>query len=282
MRTELVLLDQLTSNRIENEEIKKLIDLISRIDWDVFFEYIIASKTICIVYNCLVVNHLEQYIPAKIHKMMSQIFLGNQLHNEIISREIIILNQLFVESKIKFFQYKNLVNIYTGLEENQMPNDIDYIVHLKDFKKLRKVLKKNNYIMKSTNKDLHSFYSSAFFVKLNTPAYYYPLKVDVIFNLIKPANSDKMLFDLWTTNDLDEKNALLMIINFIETFNNNPNCIFSISDYLKMKRMRIQYFQLSQRTLAYINTISKKYGIEEYINKATYVFDNFLNVFTGS
>lgn len=282
MNTELVLLDKLTSFKIETKDNKVVIDLMNQINWDVFFKYLLTSKTVCIVYNCLIVNHLEQYIPAKIHKIMSQIFLGNQIHNKIILEESAFLNQVFRENNINCFQYKNLIDIYTGFEKSQMPNDIDFIAPLKDFEKLQKVLIKNNYEVKNIKKDTSGLFCSVFFVKLNSPDFFYPLKVDVVFNLEIPINFDEMLFDFWTTNDKNQKNAFLMLFNIIEILKNNENLIFNISDFFKIKRLYIQYLKLNKTTLSYIKTISEKYKIEHYINKITYVFENFLNLFFDS
>lgn len=282
MNTELVLLDKLTSLKIEAKDNKVVIDLMNQINWDVFFEYLLTSKTVCIVYNCLVVNHLEQYIPAKIHKIMSQIFLGNQIHNKIILEESAFLNQVFRENNINCFQYKNLIDVYTGFEKSQMPNDIDFIAPLKDFEKLQKVLIKNNYEVKNIKKNTSGLFCSVFFVKLNSPDFFYPLKVDVVFNLEIPINFDEMLFDFWTTNDKNQKNAFLMLFNIIEILKNNENLIFNISDFFKIKRLYIQYLKLNKTTLSYIKTISEKYKIEHYINKITYVFENFLNLFFDS
>lgn len=282
MNTELVLLDKLTSLKIETKDNKVVIDLMNQINWDVFFKYLLTSKTVCIVYNCLVVNHLEQYIPATIHKIMSQIFLGNQIHNKIILEESAFLNQVFRENNINCFQYKNLIDVYTGFEKSQMPNDIDFIAPLKDFEKLQKVLIKNNYEVKNIKKDTSGLFCSVFFVKLNSPDFFYPLKVDVVFNLEIPINFDEMLFDFWTTNDKNQKNAFLMLFNIIEILKNNENLIFNISDFLKIKRLYMQYLKLNKTTLSYIKTISKKYKIEHYINKITYVFENFLNLFFDS
>lgn len=282
MNTELVLLDKLTSLKIEAKDNKVVIDLMNQINWDVFFEYLLTSKTVCIVYNCLVVNHLEQYIPAKIHKIMSQIFLGNQIHNKIILEESAFLNQVFRENNINCFQYKNLIDVYTGFEKSQMPSDIDFIAPLKDFEKLQKVLIKNNYEVKNIKKNTSGLFCSVFFVKLNSPDFFYPLKVDVVFNLEIPINFDEMLFDFWTTNDKNQKNAFLMLFNIIEILKNNENLIFNISDFFKIKRLYIQYLKLNKTTLSYIKTISEKYKIEHYINKITYVFENFLNLFFDS
>lgn len=282
MNTELVLLDKLTSFKIETKDNKVVIDLMNQINWDVFFKYLLTSKTVCIVYNCLIVNHLEQYIPAKIHKIMSQIFLGNQIHNKIILEESAFLNQVFRENNINCFQYKNLIDVYTGFEKSQMPNDIDFIAPLKDFEKLQKVLIKNNYEVKNIKKDTSGLFCSVFFVKLNSPDFFYPLKVDVVFNLEIPINFDEMLFDFWTTNDKNQKNAFLMLFNIIEILKNNENLIFNISDFFKIKRLYIQYLKLNKTTLSYIKTISEKYKIEHYINKITYVFENFLNLFFDS
>lgn len=282
MNTELVLLDKLTSLKIETKDNKVVIDLMNQINWDVFFKYLLTSKTVCIVYNCLVVNHLEQYIPAKIHKIMSQIFLGNQIHNKIILEESAFLNQVFRENNINCFQYKNLIDVYTGFEKSQMPNDIDFIAPLKDFEKLQKVLIKNNYEVKNIKKDPSGLFCSVFFVKLNSPDFFYPLKVDVVFNLEIPINFDEMLFDFWTTNDKNQKNAFLMLFNIIEILKNNENLIFNISDFFKIKRLYIQSLKLNKTTQSYIKTISEKYKIEHYINKITYVFENFLNLFFDS
>lgn len=282
MNTELVLLDKLTSLKIEAKDNKVVIDLMNQINWDVFFEYLLTSKTVCIVYNCLVVNHLEQYIPAKIHKIMSQIFLGNQIHNKIILEESAFLNQVFRENNINCLQYKNLIDVYTGFEKSQMPNDIDFIAPLKDFEKLQKVLIKNNYEVKNIKKNTSGLFCSVFFVKLNSPDFFYPLKVDVVFNLEIPINFDEMLFDFWTTNDKNQKNAFLMLFNIIEILKNNENLIFNISDFFKIKRLYIQYLKLNKTTLSYIKTISEKYKIEHYINKITHVFENFLNLFFDS
>lgn len=282
MNIELVLLDKLTSLKIETKDNKVVIDLMNQINWDVFFNYLLTSKTVCIVYNCLVVNHLEQYIPAKFHKIMSQIFLGNQIHNKIILEESAFLNLVFRENNINCFQYKNLIDVYTGFEKSQMPNDIDFIAPLKDFEKLQKVLIKNNYEVKNIKKDTSGLFCSVFFVKLNSPDFFYPLKVDVVFNLEIPINFDEMLFDFWTTNDKNQKNAFLMLFNIIEILKNNENLLFNISDFLKIKRLYIQYLKLNKTTLSYIKTISEKYKIEHYINKITYVFENFLNLFFDS
>lgn len=282
MNKELVLLDKLTSLKIETKDNKVVIDLMNQINWDVFFKYLLTSKTVCIVYNCLVVNHLEQYIPAKIHKIMSQIFLGNQIHNKIILEESAFLNQVFRENNIICFQYKNLIDVYTGFEKSQMPNDIDFIAPLKDFEKLQKVLIKNNYEVKNIKKDTSGLFCSVFFVKLDSPDFFYPLKVDVVFNLEIPINFDEMLFDFWTTNDKNQKNAFLMVFNIIEILKNNENLIFNISDFFKIKRLYIQYLKLNKTTLSYIKTIAEKYKIEHYINKITYVFENFLHLFFDS
>lgn len=282
MNIELILLDKLTSLKIEPKDIKIVIDLINQIDWNIFFKYLLISKTVCIAYNCLVINHLEQYIPAKIYKIMSQIFLGNQIHNKIILEEITFLNQAFIENNINCFQYKNLIDVYTGFEKYQMPNDIDFIAPLKDFEKLQNVLIKNNYEVKNIKKDTSSLFCSAFFVKLNSPQFFYPLKVDVVFNLGIPINFDEMLFDFWAANDQNEKNAFLMIFNIIEVLKNNENFILNISDFFKIKRLYTQYLRLNHITLLYIKIISEKYKIEYYINKIVYIFENFLNLFSDS
>lgn len=277
MNIELILLDKLTSLKIGSQETDDVIDLLSRIDWKIFFKYLLTSKTICIVYNCLVVNHLEQYVPTKIHKIMSQIFLGNQIHNEMISQETTFLNQLFIENNVNCFQYKNLIDIYTGFEDYQMPNDIDYIATLEDFERLQSLLTKNNYEVKNIKKD-----TSAFFVKLNSPDYFYPMKVDVVFNLGLLINFDEMIFDFWTANNRNKKNAFLMMFNIIEILKDNDNLIFNVSDFFKIKRIHIQYIQLNKTTLSYMKTISKKYKIEHYIDKIIYVFENFLNLLIDS
>lgn len=279
MNTELVLLDKLTSLKIETKDIKVIIDLINQINWAVFFKYSLESKTVCIVYNCLIINHLEQYIPAKIHKFMSQIFLGNQIHNKIILEEITFLNQVFIENSINCFQYKNLIDVCTGFEKYQMPNDIDFIASLKDFEKLKNILIKNNYGVKNIKKDTSGLICSAFFIKLNSPNFFYPLKVDIVFNLGFPVDFDGMLYEFWKTNDPNQKNAFLMIFNIIEILKTNQSLIFNISDFLKIKRLHMQYLCLNKITLSYIETISQKYKIEHYVDKIIYIFENFLSSF---
>lgn len=282
MNIELILLDKLTALEIESKETNVVINLIKQVDWYVFFKYLLSSKTVCIVYNCLVINHLEQYIPAKIHKIMSQIFLGNQMHNKLILEEAALLNQAFIENDINCFQYKKLINVYTGFEKYQMPNDIDFIAPLKDCEKLQKVLMKNNYVVKNIKKDTSDLFRSVFFVKINSPDFFYPVKVDVVFNLDFPVNFDEMLFEFFTTNDPNQKNAFLMLFNIIEILKNNENLIFNVSDFFKIKRLYIQSLQLNKTTLSYIKAISQKYRIEHYTYKITYVFENYLKLFFDS
>ena len=138
MNKELTLIDRLTNLNLDNDNFSE-IDF-SNINWDDFLIYSLKSKTICIIFDSLESIRYLEIIPAKIYKLMSEIIIGNNEHNKVISFEKNKTKKYSYPIKIDInYTFKSFINFECFMKDYYCSkNIIDqscmlYIINIVDF-----------------------------------------------------------------------------------------------------------------------------------------------------
>ena len=277
MDKEIVILDKLT-------DLSFVIDIneLAGIDWYKLLLYSLKSKTICIIYNSLKFNECLQYIPAKIYKIMSALYIGNFKQNQIIKSETEKIIDLLNRNEIKIYQHKH-INIIQEYETLLMPNDIDFIAFNSSKYDIHKYLTKLDYKIKYLNNykpDTQDFSmsSSVFYEKNTDTINEYPLKIDITYSFKNYKFLDRLLKEYEKQNNKEIENIILFIINIIDFFDhiNGKKENISIDDFFKIKRLQILYFSMDTNL---INSFVKKYNLESIYGLVKEIFLNYLSIF---
>lgn len=272
MDKELIVLDKLTDVTFQIDKN----DLIA-IDWYKLLLYSLKTKTVCIVYNSLINNDCLHYIPTKIYKIMSILYIGNLKQNQKLELEGEKITTLLNEHGIKIYQYKNL-NTIQDYDNLLMPNDIDVIAKDSDRQDIHMHLTSLGYKIKYLNnanpktQDFHTA-NSIFYEKIDIKSYEYPIKIDITYSFKSFKKLDQLLCEYEIQKSTKIKNILLFIINiidFYEHINGNKGNI-NINDFFKIKRLKMQYLNADSNL---INIFIKKYNVEL---KYRFVKEIFLN-----
>lgn len=277
MDKELVVLDKLTDvpSRIDKNDLVEL-------NWYNLLLYSLKSKTICIIYNSLILNDCLQYIPAKIYKIMSALYIGNLKQYQKLKSEIEKITTMLNKEGIKIYKHKNLY-ISRDCESLLMPNDIDFIAYDSNKQDIHRNLTRLDYKIKylnNVNPNTQNFYTSnsVFYEKINIKSYEYPLKVDITYSFKSFKYLDKLLCEYEKQDSKEIKNILLFIINIIDFFehiNGNKENI-TIDDLFKIKRLQIQHSYIDSNL---IKVFVKKYNIELIYCFVKDIFMNYLSIY---
>lgn len=267
MDKELNLLDKLTNKNINNETINE--NSFINIDWEKLFSYSLKSKTVCIIFDTLQSIKCLEIIPTKIYKLMSEIFIGNVEHNRIINKETKRITVALTQKGINLFQYKNLSKIATGSEDFLMPNDIDFIAFSKDKYLINQYFNESNYKIKRINNELEVYdisteINSVLYEEAETAKYKYPIKVDINYSFNTFDKLDILLKEYLDSICIEEKDDILFIISVIDFFDHINGDIHNIKidDFLKIKRLNIQYNELDELSMLHINELVQKYNLK--------------------
>lgn len=284
MNKELTLIDRLTNLNLDNDNFSE-IDF-SNINWDDFLIYSLKSKTICIIFDSLESIRYLEIIPAKIYKLMSEIIIGNNEHNKVISFEKNkILTDLF-NLKVNINEYKNLYTINTKLEQLYMPNDIDLIALEKDKQVINNYFLKNGYRIKRINNELYvsniqSDIKSILYEKNKTKKYSYPIKIDINYTFKSFINFECFMKDYYCSKNIIDQSCMLYIINIVDFFE-HINCNITnitIDDFFKTKRLNIQYNSFTEKSKLRLKEIIIKYGLTDIFKTVENIILNYTSFF---
>lgn len=284
MNKELTLIDRLTNLNLDNDNFSE-IDF-SNINWDDFLIYSLKSKTICIIFDSLESIRYLEIIPAKIYKLMSEIIIGNNEHNKVISFEKNkILTDLFT-LKVNINEYKNLYTINTKLEELYMPNDIDLIALEKDKQVINNYFLKNGYRIKRINNELYvsniqSDIKSILYEKNKTKKYSYPIKIDINYTFKSFINFECFMKDYYCSKNIIDQSCMLYIINIVDFFE-HINCNITnitIDDFFKTKRLNIQYNSFTEKSKLRLKELIIKYGLTDIFKTVENIILNYTSFF---
>ena len=284
MNKELTLIDRLTNLNLDNDNFSE-IDF-SNINWDDFLIYSLKSKTICIIFDSLESIRYLEIIPAKIYKLMSEIIIGNNEHNKVISFEKNkILTDLF-NLKVNINEYKNLYTINTKLEELYMPNDIDLIALEKDKQVINNYFLKNGYRIKRINNELYvsniqSDIKSILYEKNKTKKYSYPIKIDINYTFKSFINFECFMKDYYCSKNTIDQSCMLYIINIVDFFE-HINCNITnitIDDFFKTKRLNIQYNSFTEKSKLRLKELIIKYGLTDIFKTVENIILNYTSFF---
>lgn len=283
MNKELTLIDRLTNLNLDNDNFSE-IDF-SNINWDDFLIYSLKSKTICIIFDSLESIRYLEIIPAKIYKLMSEIIIGNNEHNKVISFEKNkILTDLF-NLKVNINEYKNLYTINTKLEQLYMPNDIDLIALEKDKQVINNYFLKNGYRIKRINNELYvsniqSDIKSILYEK-KTKKYSYPIKIDINYTFKSFINFECFMKDYYCSKNIIDQSCMLYIINIVDFFE-HINCNITnitIDDFFKTKRLNIQYNSFTEKSKLRLKELIIKYGLTDIFKTVENIILNYTSFF---
>ncbi len=284
MNKELTLIDRLTNLNLDNDNFSE-IDF-SNINWDDFLIYSLKSKTICIIFDSLESIGCLEIIPAKIYKLMSEIIIGNNEHNKVISFEKNkILTDLF-NLKVNVNEYKNLYAINTKLEQLYMPNDIDLIALEKDKQVINNYFLKNRYRIKRINNELYvsnaqSDIKSILYEKNKTKKYSYPIKIDINYTFKSFINFECFMKDYYCSKNIIDQSCMLYIINIVDFFE-HINCNITnitIDDFFKTKRLNIQYNSFTEKSKLRLKELIIKYGLTDIFKTVEKIILNYTSFF---
>lgn len=284
MNKELTLIDRLTNLNLDNDNFSE-IDF-SNINWDDFLIYSLKSKTICIIFDSLESIRYLGIIPAKIYKLMSEIIIGNNEHNKVISFEKNkILTDLF-NLKVNINEYKNLYTINTKLEQLYMPNDIDLIALEKDKQVINNYFLKNGYRIKRINNELYvsniqSDIKSILYEKNKTKKYSYPIKIDINYTFKSFINFECFMKDYYCSKNIIDQSCMLYIINIVDFFE-HINCNITnitIDDFFKTKRLNIQYNSFTEKSKLRLKELIIKYGLTDIFKTVENIILNYTSFF---
>ncbi len=284
MNKELTLIDRLTNLNLDNDNFSE-IDF-SNINWDDFLIYSLKSKTICIIFDSLESIRYLEIIPAKIYKLMSEIIIGNNEHNKVISFEKNkILTDLF-NLKVNINEYKNLYTINTKLEQLYMPNDIDLIALEKDKQVINNYFLKNGYRIKRINNELYvsniqSDIKSILYEKNKTKKYSYPIKIDINYTFKSFINFECFMKDYYCSKNIIDQSCMLYIINIVDFFE-HINCNITnitIDDFFKTKRLNIQYNSFTEKSKLRLKELIIKYGLTDIFKTVENIILNYTSFF---
>lgn len=284
MNKELTLIDRLTNLNLDNDNFSE-IDF-SNINWDDFLIYSLKSKTICIIFDSLESIGYLEIIPAKIYKLMSEIIIGNNEHNKVISFEKNkILTDLFI-LKVNINEYKNLYTINTKLEQLYMPNDIDLIALEKDKQVINKYFLKNGYRIKRINNELYisnvqSDIKSILYEKNKTKKYSYPIKIDINYTFKSFINFECFMKDYYCSKNIIDQSCMLYIINIVDFFEHIDCNItnITIDDFFKTKRLNIQYNSFTEKSKLRLKELIIKYGLTDIFKTVENIILNYTSFF---
>ena len=284
MNKELTLIDRLTNLNLDNDNFSE-IDF-SNINWDDFLIYSLKSKTICIIFDSLESIRYLEIIPAKIYKLMSEIIIGNNEHNKVISFEKNkILTDLF-NLKVNINEYKNLYTINTKLEQLYMPNDIDLIALEKDKQVINNYFLKNGYRIKRINNELYvsniqSDIKSILYEKNKTKKYSYPIKIYINYTFKYFINFECFMKDYYCSKNIIDQSCMLYIINIVDFFE-HINCNITnitIDDFFKTKRLNIQYNSFTEKSKLRLKELIIKYGLTDIFKTVENIILNYTSFF---
>lgn len=284
MNKELTLIDRLTNLNLDNDNFSE-IDF-SNINWDDFLIYSLKSKTICIIFDSLESIRYLEIIPAKIYKLMSEIIIGNNEHNKVISFEKNkILTDLF-NLKVNINEYKNLYTINTKLEQLYMPNDIDLIALEKDKQVINNYFLKNGYRIKRINNEcyvsnIQSDIKSILYEKNKTKKYSYPIKIDINYTFKSFINFECFMKDYYCSKNIIDQSCMLYIINIVDFFE-HINCNITnitIDDFFKTKRLNIQYNSFTEKSKLRLKELIIKYGLTDIFKTVENIILNYTSFF---
>lgn len=280
MDKELNLLDKLTNPKLNNEYFNK--NDFTNINWDKFFLYSLKSKTVCKIFDSLQAIEYLNIIPSKIYKLMSEIFIGNTEHNKVLFQEANKITTELSLLKVNICEYKNLNTIKTGFEDFLMPNDIDYIAFSIDKNIINQYFYENGYKIKRINNipvtnNFSNEINSILYEKNKTEKYKYPIKIDINYSFKRFQQMDCLMDEYYNSNIIEKKESILFIISLIDFFehiNGNTNNI-KIEDFLKIKRLSIQYNYLNNITTSNINGLIEKYNLTNIFEATKDVLMNY-------
>lgn len=284
MNKELTLIDRLTNLNLDNDNFSEM-DF-SNINWDDFLIYSLKSKTICIIFDSLESIGCLEIIPAKIYKLMSEIIIGNNEHNKVISFEKNkILTDLF-NLKVNINEYKNLYAINTKLEQLYMPNDIDLIALEKDKQVINNYFLKNGYRIKRINNELYvsnaqSDIKSILYEKNKTKKYSYPIKIDINYTFKSFINFECFMKDYYCSKNIIDQSCMLYIINIVDFFEHIDCNItnITIDDFFKTKRLNIQYNSFTEKSKLRLKELIIKYGLTNIFKTVENIILNYTSFF---
>lgn len=282
MDKELIIIDKLTDIKKNKIEINDF----SSINWDKFLLYLLKTKTICIVFNSLQYSALLKHIPTNIYKLMSEIYIGNLEHNRNLKHELELITQLFNENGICIYEFKNLSNRLSTFENLLMPNDIDFIASHKDKNYIHQLLIDSHYKIKRINNEINTSYSfssvkSILYEQTQINRFGYPIKIDINYSYDCFDQMNEIIKDYTNSSSTYQKDCLLFIISVIDFYshiNGNANNI-KINDFLKIKRLNIQYHVLNISSSYYIKKIINKFKVYDVFYYVENVIINYKSLF---
>lgn len=280
MNKELVIIDRLTNTDLRSDSFNE--KDFSEINWDKFLIYSLKSKAICVIFNSLDSIGYLHMVPAKIHKLMSEIFIGNNEQNKILSKETYKIITELSNLDIKISEYKNLLTIKTGFEQMLMPNDIDFLALSKDKQMINQYFIDNGYIIKRINDSLdisnkQNDINSVLYEKINTEKYNYPIKIDINYTFKSINQLDGLIKEYFDSSYDIHKDQILFLISTIEFFEHidGDTKNIKIDDFLKVKRLSIQYNIFDNTSKLMITELIKKYELTDLYKKIENVFLNY-------
>lgn len=280
MNKELVIIDRLTNTDLSSDSFNE--KDFSEINWDKFLICSLKSKAICVIFNSLDAIGYLHVIPAKIHKLMSEIFIGNNEQNKILSKETYKIITELSNLDIKISEYKNLLTIKTGFEQMLMPNDVDFLALSKDKQMINQYFIDNGYIIKRINDSLdisnkQNDINSVLYEKINTEKYNYPIKIDINYTFKSINQLDGLIKEYFDSSYDIHKDRMLFLISTVEFFEHidGDTKNIKIDDFLKVKRLSIQYNIFDNTSKLMIRELIKKYELTDVYKKIENVFLNY-------
>lgn len=282
MKKELLILDRSICLSSEFKAYKNY--EFNKINWDLLFSCGLKSKSICMLYDKLIYSNCVKEAPSKYYKLMSAIYIGNHHHNQVLNNAKKSISNALAAGGIEIFDYKNIF-MDRDFKNNLMPNDVDFVAEKDNAFRINSILKSKGYQIKyvngkASNQKLPVTFDSVFYEKKSISRYDYPIKIDITYSFQHNYFLESILMDYKKENCLKKELVLLLIsmIEFYEHINFNMENI-SISDLLKVKRIKIQLNHLNSYEKDLMIEIANRYQVISVYSIVNRIIDNYTSIF---
>ncbi len=134
----------------EDEKCLQVTELINAgIDWEHFLNLAMFNEILPMVYPAIQ-GIANLAIPEKVLRFLQNRFERNLLRNEVLSEELVMLNELFASNDINIINYKGPETSYrVGIDITCCQfNDLDYLIHAEQIDKMAELLDTVGYKLK--------------------------------------------------------------------------------------------------------------------------------------